>query len=160
MRNDRVNLCQADFVEGLVQSGRNREIVELDEQVVFLVDAKRVRILAQGHHILVVDVKIATAGQRQPPGELIAQLLKLSPHASVVKNMLGTGMWGGYDVRDTVGNGILGHGQGIFYGFGSVIQPRQDVRVKIDHVASSMRHPRHAEKTCHTPRSSMRAAKT
>src|SRR5271166_3237906 len=47
MRDDGADLGEPKFMQGMVQRGRDRKLVEFHQQIIFLIDAVRARIAAQ-----------------------------------------------------------------------------------------------------------------
>ena len=112
---------EAEFVQRLIDRGRNRELVELHKQIIFLIDAVGAGIAAQREQVFVVQMKIASAGQNHSAGELVVQFGEDRADALKIEGVLGTGMRSGDDMGDAIGDGGLGHGERIFQGFCAVI---------------------------------------
>ena len=54
------------------------------------------------------------------------------------KPVLIIGMWGGYDVGNSVSDGHLRHPQGLIERIGTIVQAWQEVTVNINHVRPSI----------------------
>src|SRR5216684_3477277 len=61
-------------VQRLVHRGRDRKLVEFNEQEIALIDAKLPGVLAQGFEILRVEMKITAGGDAQPLADFCLQL--------------------------------------------------------------------------------------
>ena len=120
-------------MESLIHRGRDGELVELHQEIVFLVDAERAGVAAERVEIFDVEMEIATGSDSEAVPEAGGEFVAGGTDALVLEGVIGAGMRRADDVGDAVSDGVLGHGQGVVESFGTVIKTRKDVGMKIDH---------------------------
>src|SRR5215813_6481223 len=69
MRDDGPQTRQLQMMEHLIHCRRDREFVELHEQIIFLVDAKLCGRLFQGSQIFGIQMEVAACGELQTISE-------------------------------------------------------------------------------------------
>jgi hypothetical protein len=81
-------------------------------------------------------MEVTTGSQSQAVAQVRGQQLPGSTNTAVIENVVGAGVGRCNDMRNAIGDGVFGHGQGIFESFRAVIKTRQNVAVEVDHVLS------------------------
>src|SRR5882724_7163499 len=120
-------------MESLIHGRRNRIFIEFHEQAILLVDAEARRVLAQSGQVLWAEVKVTAGGENQAIADALLQLIADFAHRREIKKIFIAGVRGADDVRDAIGYGGFGHGQGRFDGVRPVVKAGKDMAVKVNH---------------------------
>jgi hypothetical protein len=134
VRHNQPHPRQLHLVQRLVHCRRNRNFVELHQQVIFLVDAESQRVRSQQFHIFRIQMKIASGCQRQPLPHLGLQLFTQRPHFRVIEKKFRAGMRSRHQVGYALGNRRFRHLHRLFHRVRPVVQPWKDVAMQINHV--------------------------
>ena len=79
-------------------------------------------------------MKIASSGELQPISEFQPEFVARRADSTVIKRIFGAGVRRGDNVRDAVRDCTFGHCEGFFDGFCTIVETRQDVAVKVNHI--------------------------
>jgi len=134
MSDDWMKAEELNVVESLVHGRRDGEFVELDEEIVFLVEAILGAVVAAKElEIFVIEVEVGAGGELQAMADFAGKFIASGADTGEIELMIGAAMGRGDDVGDAVGDGFFGHGEGDVDRSGAVIQPWKDVTVKVNH---------------------------
>src|SRR5256885_14415235 len=105
------------MMEHLVHCGWDGELVELNEQIIFLIETELRGGGFQRSHIFGIEMKVASRGDLEAVTDAGLQVIPGGANAREIKTVFIAGMGSGHHVRNAVGNGGFSPGRGIFYGF-------------------------------------------
>jgi hypothetical protein len=129
-----VQTQELDVVESLVHGGRDGEFVELNEEIVFLVQAILGAVVAaKESEIFGIEVEIAAGGQLQAVTDFAGEFIACGANTVEIELIIGAAVGSADDVSDAISDGFFGHGKGEIDGGGAIIQTWQDVTVKVNH---------------------------
>jgi len=88
---------------------------------------------SNGQEIFVIEMEIAAGGELQASMEFFIEGVAFGLHGRKVEEELRAAVGSGNYVGDAVGDGVFGHGEGIFEKFGAVVEAEQDMAVEVNH---------------------------
>src|SRR2546430_2583188 len=125
------------MMEHLVHCGWDGELVELNEQIIFLIETELRGGGFQRSDIFGIEMKVAPRGDLEAVTDAGLQIIPGRANAREIKTVFTAGVGSGHHVRNAVGNGGFGHGERLFDGFCGIVDPRKNVAVEVYPVGAS-----------------------
>jgi hypothetical protein len=134
MGDYRLKSGKLEFVKGLVEGGRNREVGKFDEQVVFLIQGVAGGVVANVLEVFKAEMEVAAGCKSKAAFEGGLNFIPAFFYQFGNERMGGMGVRSADDVGDAVGDSHFGHSAGDIEGIGTVVEARKYVAMHVDHV--------------------------
>jgi hypothetical protein len=134
MRNHRLEAGELEFVESLVEGGRDGEVGKFDQQIVFLVERVAAGVVADVLQVLKAEMEITARGDGEAAFESSLNFIPAFFYQFGNETMGWMGVGRGDDVGDAVGDGHFRHRAGDIERVWAVVKARKYVAMNVNHI--------------------------